>query len=106
VWRCKLVAEQHFDGIDNRLLQTRREWPGLVVIDHSVGAFVPALFQNPLRGDVAGHVVRIRVDPKPAAVEFSLQALRIIDDDLARQEYDAETVAERPCLDAKIDNGL
>jgi hypothetical protein len=69
-----LVADQLLDGVDDRLLETRLEWPGQVVIDHCSAAFVAAFLQDALRRDVARDVVRVGVNPEPAGVQLALES--------------------------------
>ena len=74
----------------------------LAVVDHRAAALVASLAKDPLGGDVARLVVRVRDDPKAIRVQLLLQAKRIVDDDLAREEDDLQLIPELPGLDGII----
>ena len=97
-WRIKCWRELLVDSVNDEFLQTGPKARRLIVINHGIAALVTAFAQHPLTGDVARSIVGIGVDPDAAWVELALQAQRVINHHLARQEDQRQLIAECPGL--------
>ena len=92
-------------GINNQLLDFRRQTSGAVIIDHGVFYLVTALGKDTLRRDITGHVVCVRRYPKSIAVQLLLEAERVVNHDLASQKDHGQVLAEHPRLHGIVEFG-